>query len=33
MKYTTFPEYESIGIAGCELKTQEGFLSGEGNLR
>jgi hypothetical protein len=28
MKYAAFPEYESIGIAGYELETQDEFLSG-----
>ncbi|MBW2738888.1 MAG: hypothetical protein JRE64_08575 [Deltaproteobacteria bacterium] len=28
MKYTAYPEYKSIGVAGCELETLNGFLSG-----
>ena len=32
MKYAAFPEYEFIGIAGYELETQGGVLSGLGDL-
>ena len=28
MKYTAFPVCESIGVAGCELETLNGFLNG-----
>ena len=33
MKNVAFSEYEPIGIAGYELETQDGFLSGLGDLR
>ena len=32
MKYTAFIEYELIGVAEYELETQDGFLSGLGDL-
>ena len=32
MKYAAFPDYELIGAAGYELKTQNGFLNGLGYL-
>ena len=32
MKYIAFPEYGPIGVAGCELETLDGFLSGLGDL-
>jgi len=28
MKYVAFPEYKHFGVAGYELKTQDGFLRG-----
>lgn len=33
MKYSIFPEYESIGVAGNELKRLDGFLKGLGYLK